>query len=129
MISGINHVTIVVNNKPEAENFYCNVLGFRKLQVGKSLWVKIGDQYIHINENPNLLRLDTFHHFAIEINNLIPYLKNLIKNNIEIFDLDNNMTKLDINTNLDKPGRTYFAHDPAGNLIEFIDSFNQFFKQ
>lgn len=128
MFTGINHVTVVVKDKQEAEKFYCDILGFEKKDVGKSLWVKIGNQYIHINENPDLLRKNTFHHFAVEVKGLIPFLQTLIEKGVEVFDLGNNIEKIDLNTNLQKEGRTYFVYDPSGNLIEFIDSDNSFFK-
>ena len=79
MFVGINHITIVVKNKNEALDFYFNILGLEKLNVGKSLWAKIGKQYIHINENPNHSFQRSFQHFAIEVDNLIPYLEKIIK--------------------------------------------------
>ena len=71
--------------------------------------------------------VSSFRHFAIEIEGLLPYLKELINKGIEIFDLGNNLEK--INSDLEKENRNYFCEDPSGNLIEFIDSNNRFFKQ
>ncbi|QQS38515.1 VOC family protein [Candidatus Woesebacteria bacterium] len=125
---GINHVTIVVNDKSKAQYFYCDLLGLEKKVIGKSLWVKVGNQYIHINENPNQIRKNTFHHFAITIEGLIPFLQNLISKGVRVFDTDDGTSMKDTNTNLDCPKRNYFAYDPSGNLVEFIDSTNNFFK-
>lgn len=129
MIGGINHVTIVVRDKNEAENFYFNVLGLEKLCIGKLLWVKVGNQYIHINENPNVRTTKSFHHFAIEVEDLKSYLGNLMDKGIEVFDLGDNLEKININSDLGKDNRNYFIEDPSGNILEFIDSSNQFFKQ
>lgn len=128
MIQGINHVTVVVKNKKEAERFYCEILGLEKVEVGQSLWVRIGEQFIHVNENKDLDVQKTFHHFCIEIESLAAYLRVLIDQGVEVFDLDDELIKMDINSNLDKERRSYFIYDPFGNLLEFIDSKNQFFK-
>jgi catechol-2,3-dioxygenase len=127
MSIGINHVTIVVRDKKEAENFYYNILSLEKISVGNSLWIKLGNQYIHINENPDMEKPNSFRHFAIETDKLLPYLKELISKGVEIFDLGDNLEKID--SELEKENRNYFCEDPSGNLIEFIDSKNQFFKQ
>ena len=128
MIRGINHVTVVVGDKKEAERFYCEVLGLEKVAVGHSLWVRTGEQFIHINENKDLDLQKTFHHVCIEIEDLTAYLRDLIDQGVEVFDLDDDLVKKDINSNLEKERRNYFVYDPFDNLIEFIDSKNQFFK-
>lgn len=129
MFKGINHVTIVVKNKAEAERFYFDLLGLEKLNIGKSLWAKVGDQYIHINENPIMEKAPTFRHFSIEVERLVPYLTSLISNGVDVFDLDDNLEKTDVNSNLEKEQRNYFIEDPSGNIVEFFDSSNQFYKQ
>ena len=128
MIVGINHITVDVKNKSDAEHFYFDQLGLEKVMVGRSLWAKVGHQFIHINENTNYLPQNTFHHFAIEVDNLNVFLKELINKGVQIFDLDKNVKKIDINSNLEKENRNYFTKDPSGNIIEFIDSQNLFFK-
>ena len=128
MFIGINHITVVVKNKEEASEFYFNKLGFEKVMVGKSLWAKVGSQYIRINEKIDKKPLITFSHFAVELDNLKSYLEDLIKKGIEVFDLDEDLEKIDININLEKPTRSFFAYDPSGNMIEFIDESNIFFN-
>lgn len=129
MFKGINHVTIVVKDKTKAEKFYFNLLGLERLDVGKSLWARVGKQYIHINENPNLEKIKTFRHFSIEVEGLKPYLISLIGKGVDIFDLNDHLEKIDINSNLDKEIRNYFTEDPSGNIVEFFDTSNTFYKQ
>jgi catechol 2,3-dioxygenase-like lactoylglutathione lyase family enzyme len=121
MFVGINHVTIIVKDKSEAENFYCNILGLEKINIGNILWIKVGNQFIHINENPYIENPNSFRHFAIEVDDLIPYLKSLISKEINVFDLSDNLKKTDMNINLEKENRNYFIEDPSGNIIEFVD--------
>ncbi|MBN1168921.1 VOC family protein [Candidatus Woesebacteria bacterium] len=128
MFVGINHVTIIVNDKKRASDFYFNILGFEKVDIGKSLWAKVGKQYIHINENSKHVVQKSFQHFSVEVDNLLPFLEQLINNDVDVFDLDDNNNKKDININLNKQMRNYFVNDPFGNLIEFIDSTNKFFN-
>lgn len=48
----INHVTVLVTDKKHAEEFYVGKLGLEPVRVGKSsLWIKVGDQFIHITDN------------------------------------------------------------------------------
>jgi catechol 2,3-dioxygenase-like lactoylglutathione lyase family enzyme len=129
MYVGINHITVVVQDKNEAENFYCKVLGLKKVEIGNSLWVRVGNQFIHINENSKALRVVSFCHFAIEVNDLLLFLRELIEKGVDVFDIEDNISKIDVNTNLTKKNRNYFIEDPFGNLIEFFDSSNKFFKQ
>ncbi len=129
MFKGINHITVVVKNKTEAERFYFDLLDLERLDVGKSLWARVGKQYIHINENPNLEKVKTFRHFSIEVEGLKPYLVSLINKGVDVFDLDGNLEKTDVNSNLDKEMRNYFVEDPSGNIVEFFDSSNVFYKQ
>jgi len=129
MFVGINHVTVIVANKKDAADFYFYILGFERIDVGKSLWAKVGNQFIHINENSEFVNQESFSHFAVEVENLKSYLEELIKKGVEVFDLSSQLQKTDINANLDKTGRNYFIKDPSGNIIEFIDKSNSFFKQ
>jgi catechol 2,3-dioxygenase-like lactoylglutathione lyase family enzyme len=128
MFLGINHVTIVVRDKKEAEHFYFDLLGFEKLNIGNFLWAKVGQQYIHINENVNCPEPGSFCHFAVEVENLIPHLKKLIDKGVDVFDLGENLEAVDLDTNLEKENRNYFIKDPTGNIIEFINSSNKFYK-
>lgn len=129
MFTGINHVTVVVRDKKIAENFYCGVLGLEKVVVGKSLWAKAGGQFIHINENQMFYPPKSFTHFALAVNDLHPYLEELISRGIRIFDFTQSLEEVDVNDALDKEQKNFFTYDPFGNLIEFIDCDNSFFKQ
>jgi catechol 2,3-dioxygenase-like lactoylglutathione lyase family enzyme len=111
----INHVTLLVKNRDESEKFYTEILGLDKKEVGNSLWIKIGDQYIHLAENSGEPVPNTFYHFGIEIDNLSDYLKKLKEKGVEFFYFSEN--KL-----------ANFIRDPDGNLIEFIDTNDIYFK-
>jgi len=128
MAIGINHVTICVQNKGIAEDFYMTKLGWEKVVKGQSLWVKIGDQFIHIHEDQDKMANNDSRHFAIEVDDLIKYLAEIVSRGVPIFDIDANNEPIIINCNLNKPNRNYFTKDPFGYLIEFIDSNNPFFK-
>lgn len=128
-INGINHVTVVVKDKTRAAEFYFRKLGLERMDVGKSLWVRVGNQYIHINENPNMEIKKTFAHFGIAVENLPEYLRMLKEKDVDFFDLTNDLEKFDVNENYERPGRSFFIEDPFGNLIEILDIANHFFKQ
>lgn len=105
----------MVSDKNASRKFYTEILGFEKKEIDGRLWIKVGDQYIHITENSGKPVPDTFYHFAIEIDNLADY-KNILKDKgVNIFDYSE-----------DK--RQSFLKDLDGNLIELIDSDDQFFK-
>ena len=123
----INHVTILVSDKEQSEDFYVHKLGLKKHPVGRSLWVAVGDQFIHITQNSGPSVAGTFYHFAIGLENFEEYLKQVIGKGVEIFDLDNDNQPTRINKELDAPGRLFFVRDPDGNLVEFIDSKNSFY--
>lgn len=111
----INHVTLLVKDKKESEKFYTEVLGFEKKESDDYLWIEIGDQYIHITENSGEPVPDTFYHFAIEIDDFPVYLEKLKEKGVEVFDFSENKLQ-------------NFIRDIDGNLIEFIDASNNFFK-
>lgn len=111
----INHVTLLVKDKQRSKKFYTEVLGFEKKESDNCLWIKIGDQYIHITENSGGPVTGTFYHFAIEIDDLPLYLEKLKEKGVEVFDFSEDKLQ-------------YFIRDIDGNLIEFIDAGNIFFK-
>lgn len=123
----INHVTVLVSDKGIAEDFYVNKLGLKKYPVGKSLWIAVGDQFIHITQNSGPSIAGTFYHFAICVENLMEYLKGIIDKGVVVFDIDDKDQPIRINQELDAPKRLFFVRDPDGNLIEFVDSKNRFF--
>ncbi len=128
MFTGFNHVTIVVQDKNAAEAFDIAKLGLEKVIIGDSLWARVGNQYIHINENSTFKNQKTFAHFAIEIDNLQRYLKQLVEKDVQVFDFDENMNETDASQNFDTNFRCFFIRDPFGNLIELIDATNSFFS-
>ncbi|EKE27309.1 MAG: hypothetical protein ACD_3C00225G0012 [uncultured bacterium (gcode 4)] len=124
----INHVTILVKDKEKTEKFFTEILGLEKISVGESLWIKIGDQYVHISNNSGAPVSNTFYHFAIEYENLSDVIKGIIEKGIDVFDLDKEIRPISINSEFNKEGRQFFVRDYDGNLIELIDSGNKFFN-
>ena len=128
-VIGINHVTVLVNDKEKAVKFYSDVLGLEVFPVGKSTWMKLGNQFLHVTQNSGKSISDSFYHFAIEVDSFKGYIKSLIDRGAEVFGLDQDLKKILINTDLDNPTRQFFVKDPDGNLIEIVDSQNPFFKK
>ena len=111
----INHVTILVSDKNLSRKFYTEVLGFEIKEIDGRLWIKIGEQYLHITENSGEPVPNTFYHFAIEVDNLADYKITLKNKGVDIFDFsDSNLQN--------------FLRDPDGNLVELIDAADKFFK-
>lgn len=127
-IKGINHVTILVSDKDRAREFYSNILGLEPVHIGKSLWMKAGDQFIHVSKNSGNPVTGTFYHFAIEVDDFKTYIYDLIQKGVEVFDLDSELQKVKVNAELDDSTRQFFVHDPDGNIVEIIDTNNPFFK-
>jgi len=111
----INHVTLLVSNKKQSEKFYIESLGFSKKEVGEHLWIDIGEQYIHLTQNSGKPVTDTFYHFAIEVDDLFAYVEKLKEKGVSILNFSENKMQI-------------FIKDPDGNMIEFIDSKDKFFK-
>ncbi len=128
-IVGINHVTVLVEDKEKAIEFYSEILGLQIFPVGKSTWMKVGSQFLHITQASGKTISNSFYHFAIEIDPFDEYINGIIKKGIEVFELDKDLNKVMVNSNLDNPTRQFFVHDPDGNLIEIVDSKNPFFKK
>jgi catechol 2,3-dioxygenase-like lactoylglutathione lyase family enzyme len=126
---GINHVTVLVNDKEKALKFYSDVLGLEIFPVGKSTWMRLGNQFLHITQSSGKSISGSFYHFAIEVDSFKEYVKRLIDNGVKVFELDKDLNKILINTDLDNPTRQFFVKDPDGNLIEIVDSQNPFFKK
>ncbi|PLX27246.1 hypothetical protein C0583_04390 [Candidatus Parcubacteria bacterium] len=124
----INHITILVSDRLKAADFYSNLLEMEVVERGKSRWIKIGDQYLHLAQDSGDPIKDSFYHFCVSINNLSDYLKRIIAKKVEVYDIDDNMQKTDINENLDREKRQFFINDQDGNMIELIDENNNFFK-
>jgi glyoxylase I family protein len=126
-ISGINHVTVLISDIDKAVKFYGETLGLEIFPSGKCTWVRVGNQFIHLAQNSGISTPNTFSHFAIEVDSLMEYITGLVSKGVEVFDLNDDLNK--INCDLEVPNRQFFVTDPDGNLIEFIDSNNIFFKK
>lgn len=124
----INHVTLLVSDKDRSKKFYTETLGLDcKLVNGKYLWIKIGNEYIHVTKEVESPISDTFYHFAINVEGYTEYKNRLLEIGLLLFDLDENRNKTFI-TNMSNETH-FFVNDPDGNLIEFVDSENNFFNQ
>lgn len=121
----INHVTILVKNKTESKIFYTEILGLKKFERNGRLWIKVGDQFIHITDNSGKPVRGTFYHFAIEVKGLKNFVNKIRVKGVKIFDVD--IKPLPANEVL-KSQSNYFIKDPDGNLIEFIEENNHFFN-
>jgi catechol 2,3-dioxygenase-like lactoylglutathione lyase family enzyme len=124
----INHITILVKDRLKAAEFYSDILDLKIIEKGEHRWIKIDEQYIHLAQNSGLPTENSFAHFCIAVADLPTLIKKLIAKNIQVFDFDDNLSKTDINTNLDREIRLFFINDIDGNLIELIDTNNDFFK-
>jgi catechol 2,3-dioxygenase-like lactoylglutathione lyase family enzyme len=128
-IVGINHVTVLVNDKERAVKFYSEILGLQIFPVGKATWMKVGNQFLHITEDSGRSISNSFYHFAIEVDDFKECINGIIEKDVDVFELDKDLKKVMVNSDLDNPIRQFFVEDPDGNLIEIVDSKNPFFKE
>jgi catechol 2,3-dioxygenase-like lactoylglutathione lyase family enzyme len=116
-VKGIHHaaISIPTGQHIAAVRFYRDVLGLEEMQSPEELahvpiiaWFRIGDQELHLLEEPN--DADGLRkHLCIEVDDLIPFRERLHRNGEETQDADA------------IPGRPrFFCHDPAGNRIEIL---------
>jgi len=118
--SGINHITIRVNEIERAEEFYGEILGFELVKkMGQSMAVyKIGEEDTLViveaetsyDPNSRDFRVDHFGFYlnsADEVDEIAEYLR------------EKEVTILSGPANR-KKGRFVFASDPDGNMIEFF---------
>lgn len=124
----INHVTILVSDRLRSAEFYSEVLGLEIIEKGKSRWIKIGDQYLHLAQDSGQPIKNSFYHFCISVSDIILFAKTLIAKGIDVFDLNDKIEKVDINQNLDRKYRQFFMNDIDGNLIELCDKDSEYFK-
>lgn len=110
----INHITILVRDNKKAAEFYSNILEFGKIKIvrNKHYWVQIGDVYIHLAMNSGEPVKDSFYHFAVEIDDLEAYVRMIESKGVHVR----------------KDNEQFFIRDLDDNLIELIDSQNNFFK-
>jgi catechol 2,3-dioxygenase-like lactoylglutathione lyase family enzyme len=117
-IEGIDHVqiTIPVGQEQIARAFYCGVLGLSEIEkpaslVGRGgLWLRIGNQQIHIGVEDGIDRTLTKAHIAYQVE-----------------DLDSWRARLEeagclITESVPIPGCARFeTRDPFSNRLEFIE--------
>lgn len=110
----INHITVLVKDNKAAADYYSNTLELGEIRIVNEnhYWVTIGDVYIHLAANSGKPVRDSFHHFAVEVDDLSSYLQKIESKGVDIIRED----------------KQYFIKDLDGNLIELIDSNNDFFK-
>lgn len=118
--SGINHITIRVNEIERSEEFYGKILGFelvRKMgqsmavyKIGKEDTLVIVEAETSYDPNSRDFRVDHFGFYLDseeEVDKMATYLR---EHEVTILSGPSNRKK----------GRFVFASDPDGNLIEFF---------
>lgn len=118
--SGINHITIRVNEIERSEEFYGKILGFelvRKMgqsmavyKIGKEDTLVIVEAETSYDPNSRDFRVDHFGFYLDseeEVDKMATYLR---EHEVTILSGPSNR----------KRGRFVFASDPDGNLIEFF---------
>ncbi len=118
--SGINHITIRVNEIERAEEFYGQILGFELVRkMGQSMAVyKIGSEDTLViveaetsyDPNSRDFRVDHIGFYLDSAEKVDEMSKYLRENEVTILSGPSNRKK----------GRFVFASDPDGNMIEFF---------
>ncbi|MGF1671890.1 MAG: VOC family protein [Balneolaceae bacterium] len=118
--TGINHLTLRVNEIERARNFYENILGFELVrQMGQSMAVyRIGNEDTLViveaetsyDPNSRDFRMDHFG-FYLDSNEMVDEIAGYFR--------ENEVTILSGPANR-KRGRFVFVSDPDGNMIEFF---------
>ena len=117
MIAGFHHaqITVAKDQEDEARKFYCYTLGLTEIEKPESLkgrgglWVKVGNQALHIGTEDGVDRRKTKAHLAYQVEDLNQVKEKLSAMGIEIFD------------SIPIPGYERFeCRDPFGNRVEFI---------
>lgn len=116
-ITGIHHaqITVPVGAEEHARRFYCDMLGFQEvekpeaLQARGGIWVKVGDQQLHIGVETGVDRLQTKAHLAYEVTGIDNWRRNLEGGGVAILE------------SVPIPGCDRFEfRDPFGNRVEMI---------
>ncbi|MGJ9384332.1 VOC family protein [Salipaludibacillus sp. CF4.18] len=117
MIIGLHHaqITIPKGEEEEAENFYCNVLGLKKVEKPDSLkgrggfWLQVGETQVHVGTEEGFDRLTTKAHLAYQVEDVSYWREILEGNGIKVLD------------SVPIPNFERFEfRDPFGNRVEII---------
>ena len=110
--TGIHHVSLNVDDVPQAQEFYVGVLGMKILDrpdLGfPGLWLGMGDQEVHLLGIESGERVKE-QHFAFLVEDIDKVIAHLSSKNVAC------------STPSTIPGVCVqaFTHDPSGNMIEF----------
>lgn len=118
MITRLNHVqiTIPIGAEQAARAFYCDQLRLEEIEKPESLkdrgglWLRLGNQEIHLGVENGVDRMRTKAHLAYEVTDLSEWRKRLAKANIPIIE------------SIPIPGYNRMEYrDPFGNRIEMME--------
>ncbi|RKL66565.1 glyoxalase [Salipaludibacillus neizhouensis] len=117
MIIGLHHaqITIPKGEEEEAKNFYCKVLGLKKVEKPDSLkgrggfWLQVGETQVHVGTEEGFDRLTTKAHLAYQVEDVSYWRETLEENGIKVLD------------SVPIPNFERFEfRDPFGNRVEII---------
>lgn len=117
--SGLNHITLRVNNIDQAEKFYGELLGFElEKKMGRSMAVyRIGTDSIVLVEAETSYNRDSKDYRVDHFGFTVP--RSEIVDEVAAFMRENEVTILSGPANR-KKGRFLFISDPDGNMIEIF---------
>jgi|GEM_PF-240433 catechol 2,3-dioxygenase-like lactoylglutathione lyase family enzyme len=123
--TGINHVTVLVRDKQRSEKFYVETLGLEPVRLGSSLWIRVGQSFVHVTDSSGEPPVNSFQHLCLEVRGLPAAMKVLAAKGVELFGLDSRLARFPLDP--DNLGQNQvFLSDPDGNLIELNDAANSF---
>ncbi|MCH8556167.1 MAG: VOC family protein [Balneolia bacterium] len=117
--SGLNHITLRVNNIDQAEKFYGELLGFElEKKMGRSMAVyRIGTDSIVLVEAETSYNRDSKDYRVDHFGFTVP--RSEIVDEVAAFMREHEVTILSGPANR-KKGRFLFISDPDGNMIEIF---------
>ncbi len=125
---GINHVTIQVKDKELSKVFFTNTLELDyKIVNEKHLWIVLGNSYIHVSQNPNMAKPNSFNHFSISVTNFSQYTQMLISKGLILYKLGENNSLVPVDSH--QMPANCFLYDPDLNIIEIVDASSSFFNE